>query len=197
MENSKLFDSNVKEYLLKWEVDENGIYCGRLAKKIQNQDGLDIGYRKGASIRKLKDKWSLFDSNHVLGIKATQPSFWKIRIYLTDSQEKVIGIMKYKGWSNPTILLLNTNGDEVLVTKPDYLSLRGQIKDPTNKTIAEYSTHRKTTSLRKFLSKKFTTKCTFKMKIFDESYDKNALLGLSFFIVERIVPTPQFLNLGA
>ena len=183
-----LFDSGLKEYVIKWElIGEHRPDTGEIKMKIQNQDGLDLGKFRYEFNAIFGQKFSVLDLVGNTLLNTAQKKGWKDWFWLIDSQGKELGILERKETLELLDVFLNMNEDEVLIAKTDS-DQEGQIKDTQDEIIAEFSTEEE--KIGRGFSKAPFFRTTHNLEIIDESFDRKVLLGFFSYILHNMLPPP-------
>jgi len=187
-----LHDPNISEYVISWEIiGVNGRLERGIKGKIENQNKVGIGKFDSGDIRKKGYDVSVLNDNEILTLKIFTKSFsfWTKKIVVMDGQNNEIGIVKSKKRFRPkTFFLINSKDEDILISNIDFGKKTGEILNPHDKTIAEFSILQE--KIKRGLLRENLYKTTCDLKILDETFDKKSLLGFFFAIIDIVITPP-------
>ena len=170
VKKKNLLDPNTNEYFIKFQLPVYWIEGGEITDGIiQDEKESDIGQFDIGKAGIGKSEILIIDSFGKLIIKTTKRSVWRSAWDVKDSEDNVVGRVKFSAWHG--LSFYDKNDNKVLIL--DRHGLTSEINEPSGKPVAEFSY----TLEDKIPGLKSQRRHTYHLKVLDKLYDRKVLLG--------------------
>jgi len=174
-----LLDPNTNEYFIKFQMPLYWIEGGEITDGIiQNEKECDIGKFDLRKIGIAKYEILIFDSGKLI-IKAVSRSIWRGGWDIKDSEENVVGRVKFSPFRG--LSFHDKNDNKVLILWRHGLKRENEITEPSKKSVAEISY----TLEDEIPGLKSQRRHTFNLKVFDKTCDRKVLLIFFLTIIKH------------